>query len=314
MMPKNMILITDPLTDEAIEILRRGGYEVRIIAGIDHRELVSEIMGYEAIIVKGRTEVDREVIERGRELKVIGRCGIGMDKIDIKAASERGIVVVNSGPVSASSVAELTIGHMISLSRSLPSSDMSVRRGEWERKRFEGREMMGKTLGLIGCGRIGSEVGRLARGFGMRVIAYDPYARSIPDFVEWIGDLKDLLSISDYVTIHVPLSDETYHLIDENALKEMKPTAYLINCSRGGIIDENALYDAIKDGKIAGAALDVFEKEPPGESPLLKLEHAFFTPHLGGITREGQERTARTVAEQVLKALKGEEPEYRVRV
>ena len=307
----NRVLIADPITDEAIQILRRGVHVI-VMAEISYDEFVSQIPGYEAVIVKGRMRVDKEVIERGAKLKVIGRCGMGMDKIDLEAAAERGIIVVNSGPGSASSVAELTIGHMISLSRSLPSADLSVRRGKWARKKFEGRELKGKTLGIIGCGRIGSKVAMLGKAFGMGVIVYDPYAQSPPPFV-LVKDVKDLCRRSDYVSVHVPLTDKTRHLIDEKSIKEMKPSAYLINCARGGIIDERALYNALKNGEIAGAALDVFEQEPPGETPLLELERIVFTPHLGGITKEGQKRTARIIAEQVLKALKGEELEYRVR-
>ncbi|MEW5936192.1 MAG: hydroxyacid dehydrogenase, partial [Candidatus Thermoplasmatota archaeon] len=240
----------------------------------------------------------------------IGRAGIGVDNIDVPAATARGIAVVNAPRSSTYSVAELAIGHMISLARGLSKGDRALREGRWLKKELLGVELYGKTLGFIGAGRIGAEVAKRAQAFGMRTIAYDPYLP--PEVAKEhkieLTDLESVLESSDFITIHALLTPETRGMVDARALGMMKPSAYIINCARGGIIDETALFKALRDGRIAGAALDVFENEPPTESPLLTLDNAVLSPHIGASTREAQERAGVMVAEDVLRALRGEKP------
>ncbi len=306
------ILVSDKMAEEALEVLRKE-------AEVDYlepspEELLDIIERYDAIIVRSRTKVTAEVIERGKNLKVIGRAGVGVDNIDVKKATEKGIMVVNAPRGSTHSVAELVFGHMLSLARHLSYADRSLREGRWEKKKLLGIELQGKTLGVIGFGRIGQEVWKLAQAFGMSCIAFDPYmpADAIEKQGARPGSLEDVLRESDFITIHALLTDETRHMISGEQFEMMKPTAYLINCARGGIVDEDALYHAAKEGKIGGAALDVFEKEPPGDSPLFELDNVYFTPHLGASTREAQIRAGVTTAEQVLKVLNGEKPDFLV--
>ncbi len=304
------ILVSDKLADEALEVLRKE-------ADVDYfeptpEELLASIEKYDAIIVRSRTKLPAEVIEKGKNLKVIGRAGVGVDNIDVKKATERRIPVVNAPRGSTHSVAELVFGHMISLARHISYADRCLREGRWEKNRLKGIEIQGKTLGIIGFGRIGQEVWKLAQAFGMSCIAYDPY---IPrEVVEKkgarYGSVEDVLRNSDFITIHALLTDETRHMISDAQFDIMKKNAYIINCARGGIIDEEALYRALKEKKIAGAALDVFETEPPGNSPLFEFDNIEFTQHLGASTVEAQIRAGVTAAEQVLKVLKGEKPDF----
>ena len=306
------ILVSDKMAEEALEVLRKE-------AEVDYfeptpEELLEIIEKYDAIIVRSRTKVRADVIERAKNLKVIGRAGVGVDNIDVKKATEKGIMVVNAPRGSTHSVAELVFGHMLSLARHLAYADRSMREGKWEKKKLLGIELQGKTLGVIGFGRIGQEVWKLAQAFGMSCIAYDPYMPA--DVIEKLGakpgSLDDVLKEGDFITIHALLTDETRHMISDAQFEMMKDGAYLINCARGGIVDEDALYRAAKEGKIGGAALDVFENEPPGESPLFELDNVYFTPHLGASTKEAQIRAGVTTAEQVLKVLKGEKPDFLV--
>ncbi len=304
------ILVSDKLADEALEVLRKE-------ADVDYfeptpEELLASIEKYDAIIVRSRTKLPAEVIEKGKNLKVIGRAGVGVDNIDVKKATEKGIPVVNAPRGSTHSVAELVFGHMISLARHISYADRALREERWEKNRLKGIEIQGKTLGIIGFGRIGQEVWKLAQAFGMSCIAYDPY---IPrEIMEKkgarYGSVEDVLRGSDFITIHALLTDETRHMISDAQFDIMKKSAYIINCARGGIIDEEALYRALKEKKIAGAALDVFEKEPPGKSPLFEFDNIEFTQHLGASTVEAQIRAGVTAAEQVLKVLKGEKPDF----
>jgi len=276
-------------------------------------ELLEMIPHFDALIVRSRTKVTRDVMERGKNLKVIGRAGVGVDNIDLEAASERGIKVVNAPTGSTISVAELALAHMLCLSRHLSKADSTMKDGKWEKKSLKGVELYGKTLGLVGSGRIGGEVVKRARAFGMRCISYDPYLPK--NVAEEIGlelvELDTVLTESDYISIHAALTDETRHILGKDALSKMKPTAYLINCARGGIVDEDALVDALSEGKLAGAALDVFECEPPGECRLLELDNLVsFTPHIGASTQDAQIRVAVTIAEQVGMALEGKDPEF----
>lgn len=305
------VLIADKIAQEAIEKLKKG-HEV-VFSEVSPEELVREIEKYDALVVRSRTKVTKEVIERGKNLKVIGRAGVGVDNIDVDEATKRKIIVVNAPVSSTAAVAELTLAHMLSLARGITKADKSMKEGKWEKKVFMGIELNGKVLGLIGTGRIGSEVAKRARAFGMKCLTYDPYL--IKEKAQEIGvelvALDTLLRDSDFITIHAALTKETRGLIGTKELGKMRSSAYIINCARGGIIDEKALYETMRDKKIAGCALDVFEKEPPEkENPLLKLDNIVFTPHIGANTKEAQIRAGVTVAEQVLRVLNGEKPEF----
>ena len=306
------ILVTDKIADEATELLKKEGMDVTF-KEMEHDELLENIRRYDALIVRSRTKVTSDIIENAENLKVIGRAGIGVDNIDIETASKHGIKVVNAPTGATISVAELAIAHMLSLSRHLTIADSTMKQGRWEKKKLKGVELHGKTLGLVGCGNIGRKTAELAKAFNMKIIGYDPFL-SKEDLekygIEKIDELKDLMSKADYISLHLPHTRETHHLINAEMLENMKPTAYIINCARGGIIDEDALYDVLKDKKIAGAALDVFEKEPPVDNPLFSLENLVATPHLGASTIEGQIRAGTVCAEQVIKTLKGETPDY----
>ncbi|MFA5895918.1 MAG: hydroxyacid dehydrogenase [Thermoplasmata archaeon] len=306
------ILITDGLEAEAIASLRKA-HEVDV-KELDANQLLEAIPAYHALIVRSRTKVTKDVLARAVNLNVVGRAGVGVDNIDVDEAAARKVLVVNAPTASSVSVAELAIGHMLSLSRFLPSADKSIKEGKWEKKKFEGHELFRKTLGLVGSGRIGAEVAKRAQAFGMRVIAYDPYLT--PLTAETLGitlvDLDAVLSQSDYVSIHAASTPETKGMIGPKELAKMKRTAYLVNCARGEIVQAAALAEALKAGTIAGAALDVFEKEPPTDSPLLAAPNAVFTPHLGASTHEAQARAGAIIAEQILKALDGKKPDFLV--
>ncbi|MCD6210802.1 MAG: phosphoglycerate dehydrogenase [Methanophagales archaeon] len=299
------ILITDHISEEGIRKLREFG-DVEIQVGVSEEELKARIAGYDALIVRSGTKVTREVIEAGTKLKVIGRAGVGVDNIDVDSATERGIMVVNAPGANTISAAEHTIGMLLSLSRKIPAANQSLKSGEWSRKKYMGVEVNGKVLGIIGLGRVGGEVAKRAKGLGMRVVAYDPFISQ-----EKAGELgvslmgfSEVLSISDFITIHTPLMKDTYHLIGKDEFEKMKEGVRIINCARGGIIDENALVEAIKSGKVAGAALDVFEQEPPPmDSDLLKLDSVIVTPHLGASTEEAQRAAAIVIADEVIRAL-----------
>lgn len=302
------ILVNDAIAEEAIDLLK-AKHEVDVME-YGAIELLGNIGRYDAIIVRSRTKVTEDVIQKGENLKVIGRAGVGVDNIDVEAATARKIPVVFSPRGSTVSVAELAMGHMISLARKLVFSDRSIRAGKWEKKKYRGTELQGKVLGLVGAGRIGAEVAKRAKAFGMSVLAFDPYlSREIADEIGVeLVELPRLLKEADFVSVHAILTPETKGLIGKEELDTMKQTVFLVNCARGGIIDEAALADALEGDRIAGAALDVFENEPPRDSPLLRLENIHLTPHLGASTTEAQVRAGSIVAEQVLKVLGGERP------
>src|SRR5213592_37817 len=304
------ILITDGLDRTAVEILRKGN-DVNV-RDLDGKGLLAAIPEYQALVVRSRTKVTKEVLFRGARLKVVGRAGVGVDNIDIDEATARKIIVVNAPTASTVSVAELAIGHMISLLRHLPMADRSVKEGKWDKKGLEGRELHGKVLGLLGSGRIGGEVAKRAHAFGMEVIAFDPYL-SLPT-ADGLGirlvDKESLFRNADFVSVHAALTPETKGLLGRDELALMKRTAVLVNCARGEIVQEGALAEALRSGTIAGAALDVFEKEPPAGSPLLAAPHVVFSPHLGASTEEAQARAGAIIADQVLKALEGKRPEF----
>lgn len=303
------VLITDPLSQQGTEILRQAK-DVEIVEKTDlsPEELLREIEDADALLVRSQTKVTAEVIQAAKRLKVIGRAGVGVDNIDVNAATGRGIIVINAPDGNTVSTAEHTFAMLISLARNIPQAYQSLVQGKWDRKRFVGVELKDKRLGIIGLGRIGTELAKRAKAFHMDVIAYDPYLTQ--DRAEKIGikqaSLDEVIQTSDFITVHTPLTKETRHLIDRQAFEKMKPGVRILNCARGGIIDEGALLEAVQTGKVAGAALDVFEKEPPGDHPLLKLPQVIATPHLGASTREAQENVAVDVCVEVLHILRGE--------
>lgn len=299
------VLITEPIAEEGIALLSQS-CRVDRRPLLSPRELAAAIGFYDALIVRGRTRVTGEVIEAGRRLKVIARAGAGLDNIDLEAAERKGIAVINAGESVAVAVAELTLGLMLSLARSIPHAHFSVKEGRWEKHSFVGIQLQGKTLGIIGFGRIGKALAKRALALEMKVIAFDPFIprEEAVSLGVTLVPLEELLRNSDFVSIHVPLTPRTRGMIGWKELSLMKPSAYLINTARGGIVDEAALARALEEGRIAGAALDVFENEPPLNSPLLKSDKVIFTPHIGASTREAQTLASLEVARKVLEILR----------
>lgn len=307
------VLVADPLEEAGIALLREIA-KVEVRTNLSENDLCHLIGDFDALIVRSGTKVTRKVIEHGTKLKIIGRAGIGVDNIDIDAATERGIFVVNAPSAVTMAAAEHTFALILALLRKIPQAWQSVRQGKWEKAKFVGFQLQGKTLGVIGLGRIGTQVARYAKAFGMRVIGCDPFiteerARQLG--IE-LRELDELLSEADIVTVHVPLTKETRHLLDARALALMKNGSFLINTARGGVVDESALYEALTSGRLAGAALDVFESEPPKEgsvsAKLLQLSNVIATPHLGASAKEAQEEAAVEIAKQVLAVLHGDFP------
>ncbi len=298
------VLVSDPLCEQGIEILRREpDLEVDIKTGLSPEELTAIIPGYEALLVRSSTKVRAPMISAARRLKVIGRAGVGLDNIDVEAASKQGVVVMNTPGGNTISTAEHTVAMILALSRFVPQASLSLKSGRWEKKKFLGVEIYGKTLGVVGLGRVGREVARRMRGFGMRILAYDPYISLEAAKKEEIEvvELEEIFSKADYITVHTPLTPDTRYLIGRQAVSRMKDGVYLINCARGGIIDEAVLCQGLDSGKIAGAALDVFEIEPPAPNhPLLKFANVIYTPHLGASTKEAQQQVGIAVARQVV--------------
>jgi D-3-phosphoglycerate dehydrogenase len=300
------ILVSDKLSRKGLEVLDEAGdkglkYDVK--TGMSLEELIDAIPPYEGLIIRSSTKVTAEVIDAAANLKIIGRAGIGVDNVDVEAASKQGIIVMNTPDSNAITTAEHAVAMMMALSRNIPQATASMRSGKWEKSRFTGVELMGKTLGVVGLGRIGSLVVKRAQGLEMNIIAFDPYISR--EAAEKAGvelvELEELLRRSDYISIHVPGMAETMDLIGEKELALVKEGVRIINCARGGIVNEEALYKAITGGRVAGAALDVLAQEPPpGEYPLLRLEQVICTPHLGAATGEAQEKVALAVARQMV--------------
>lgn len=303
------VLIADQINQKGIEELEEVA-EVVARTDITPEELVSDIKDFDAIVVRSRTQVTREVIEAAPALKIIARAGVGVDNVDVEAATEKGVMVVNAPESTSITVAEHTMGLVLSMSRKIAIADKSVKDGKWEKSRFMGMELNGKTLGIVGMGRIGSQVVIRAKAFGMDVMVYDPYIT--PEAAAELGvevvDLETLLKNADVITIHVPLTPETKYLISNPQFKIMKENAIIVNCARGGIIKEADLYDALKADEIGGAALDVYEKEPPKENPLLELDNVVLTPHIAASTSEAQRDAAIIVAREIKKVFQGESP------
>ncbi len=304
------ILVSDPLAPEGLERLRALG-EVLEVSGKDPEALAEAVPRADAWVVRSGTRVTAEWIERGTRLKVIARAGAGVDNIDVAAATARGIWVVNAPGANAVAVAELTFGLLIALFRHIREANASLREGRWERKRFQGLELRGKTLGLLGLGRVGSEVARRARAFGMEVLAYDPYVP--PERAEAVGarlaDLEAVLAESHVLSLHMALTEETRGFVNADLLARCRDGVYLLNLARGELVDEAALLDALESGKVAGAGLDVLSQEPPpADHPLLQHPRVIVTPHLGASTREAQVAVAVHAAEEVARVLRGEAP------
>jgi len=305
-MPK--VLVSDPIDQAGIDILSQVA-QVDVNTGLSAEELVRIIPDYDALMIRSGTQVTKEIIEAGNLLKIIGRAGVGVDNVDVPVATRKGIVVVNSPEGNTIAAAEHAIAMMLSMSRHIPEANASVKGGKWERNRFIGVEVYKKTLGIVGLGKIGSHLATAAKAMGMKLLAYDPFIST--ERAEQLGcrlvELELLMRESDYITLHIPKTPETLHLINAEVLSKMKPTARIINCARGGIIDEAALAKAIKEGKIAGAALDVYEQEPlQADSPLRSVgQNIVLTPHLGASTAEAQVNVAIDVAEQIRDVLLG---------
>lgn len=307
-MEKPKVLVADAVSQRGIEELSAGGaLEVSVQTGLPEAEIIKIIPEFDALVVRSQTKVSAAVIEAAKKLKVVGRAGVGVDNVDVDAATKRGIIVMNTPGGNTISTAEHAFSLIVSIARSIPQAHASIVAGKWDRKKYEGVELYNKTLGILGMGRIGTEIARRAIAFGMRVLAYDPYlsasrARTLQ--VELIDQLDELIPQADFFTLHMPLTDETKHMIDARRLKMMRKGARIVNCARGGLIDEAALYDALKSGEIAAAALDVYEVEPPpAEFPLRELSNIVFTPHLGASTTEAQENVGIEIAQAIRAAL-----------
>ena len=308
-MAKFRVLITDHISEEGIDILKSDGdIEVNIKAGIKNEELKPIIGEYDAVITRSGTTVTEDLLSDPGKLKIIGRAGVGLDNVDIEAASMKGIIVMNAPTGNTLAACELTMGMMLSAVRKIPAANSSTKAAEWNRKKFMGIQLYGKTLAIVGLGRIGGNVAIRAKAFGMKVIAYDPYIKA--SRAEGLGvtlydSLEDVISKADVITFHTPLTDETTGMITSEHIDKMKDNVVLVNCARGGIINENDLYEAVKSGKVFAAGVDVFVEEPPGDHPLFELENFFCTPHIGANTEEGQKGVAVIIAEQVVEALHG---------
>ena len=303
------VMVTDNISPEGLEILKRdGSIDVDMRAGIKNDELKKIIGEYDAIITRSGTAVTADLIENPGKLKIIGRAGVGLDNVDIEAASKKGIIVMNAPTGNTFAATELTMGIMLAAARKIPLANESLKSGKWDRKKFMGFQLYNKTLGIIGLGRIGGNVAVRAKSFGMKVIAYDPYIKKSK--AEAIGvklydSMDEVLREADVLTVHTPLTTETQNMITVKEIGLMKDGVIVINCARGGIVNENDLYDALKSGKVFAAGIDVFEEEPPKSHKLFEQENVFVTPHIGANTFEGQEGVAILIAEQIVDALNG---------
>jgi len=300
------VLVCDPIHREGIEKLEEAGFEVDVIPTISYEQLKEVVSEYDALIVRSRTKVTGEIMEAGKRLKTVGRTGVGLDNIDTKAAEKKGIVVLNTPEAPADAVAELTIGLILSLARNIPLADRTMKEGTWIKKKLRGWQLNGKTLGTIGLGSIGLKVARFARAFGMKILITKRTPPAPEVMRELDGEfisLKEMLQRSDVVTIHVPLTPQTHRMIGEAQIKLMKKGAYLVNTSRGAVVDEKALLEALKSGKLAGAALDVYEEEPPKNLELIRMPNVVCTTHIGAQTVEAQRAAATLIAEKIIDSL-----------
>lgn len=303
------VLVSDSLAEEGVKRLESGA-EVDVITNLTPEELVKKIRDYDALVIRSGTKVTAEVINAAEKLKVIGRAGVGVDNVDVEAATKKGIIVLNAPGGNTISAAEHTIAMMLAVSRNIPQANAALHKGEWNRKKYTGVEFFNKTLGIVGLGRVGAEVATRMKAFGMQILAYDPFVTEAKanQLGIKIAPLEEVLRNSDFITVHTPLTNETRNLIDEDEFKIMRPGVRIVNCARGGIINEAALAKAVAEGKIAGAAIDVFTKEPPTGNPILEQERIITTPHLGASTAEAQINVALAVADQILAISKGGMP------
>jgi D-3-phosphoglycerate dehydrogenase len=302
------VFIADSISQRGIdELTRDGALEANVQTGLSETDLAAAIPDFAALIVRSQTKVTAKILNAAKKLRVVGRAGVGVDNVDVETATRRGVVVLNAPGANTISTAEHTFSLLLSLARNIARADATLKGGAWDRKNLEGVELYNKTLGIIGMGRIGSELSRRAIAFGMRVVAFDPYlsasrARSLQ--VELVEDLDELLPLADFISLHTPLTAETRHILNAERLPKTKRGVRIINCARGGLIDEQALADAISNGHVAGAALDVFEMEPlPADSPLRKISKLVLTPHLGASTAEAQESVGIEIAQSIRAAL-----------
>ena len=300
------ILISDNLSKVGVSMLKDSGFKIDLFTELSKEKIEKIIGNYQGLIIRSATDVNANLLEKATNLKVIGRAGVGLDNVDISAATKKGVVVMNTPGGNTITTAEHTVAMIMALSRKIPNATESVRLGKWEKKIFMGTELFGKTCGIIGFGNIGSNVAQRLKGLKMDIVVYEPNITD--DIIEKAGfrsvELDELFRVSDYITVHVPKVESTKHLLRLENFEKMKDGVFIINCARGGIINENDLTKAIKSGKVAGAALDVFEEEPPTNNPLLSLKEVIFTPHLGASTSEAQENVAIAVAKQMIAYLK----------
>ena len=311
------VLVTEPLAEVGLDALAAAGFDVDVRIGLSPSELLQAVRGVSALIIRSATKVDAAVIEAGTDLVVIGRAGIGLDNVDVATATRKGVMVVNAPQSNILSAAEHTLALLIAQARNIPQADADLKAGNWRRSRWEGVELHGKTLGIMGLGRVGGLVAQRALAFGMHLMAYDPYVseeRARQMGVEVVGTPEELVAEADFLTIHLPRTPETTGLVGRDLLAKAKPGIRIVNTARGGIVDEEALHEAIISGRVAGAALDVFSEEPTTKSPLFELESVVVTPHLGASTVEAQDKAGSTIAEQVILALRGDFVPYAVNV
>ena len=312
-MATHRILVCDPLAEEGLHILEEIG-EVQTCFDFTEQQLIEAIKDADAMVVRSGTQVTAPIIQASTRLKIIARAGVGVDNIDLDAATRQGVIVVNCPTGNTIAAAEHALALLLAAARNIPQANISLRAGRWERGRFMGRQVAGKTLAIIGLGKIGSEVARLANALGMEVVAYDPYVA--PDHASSLGvqmqSLAEVLAEADFITIHTALTDETQGLIDAEKLEHVKPDAIIINCARAGIVDEPALLDALREGKIAGTALDVFAGGSEPNAELIALDNVIATPHLGASTTEAQVNVAVDAARQVVDVLRGQAPRWPV--
>jgi D-3-phosphoglycerate dehydrogenase len=301
------VLVSDNISPKGVAILKKAGFEVDVKTGMKPEELKACIGEYHGLVIRSATKVTAEIIDAAVNLKVIGRAGSGLDNVDKIAASKKGVVVMNTPGGNTITTAEHSIAMLFSVARLIPQATASMKAGKWEKKKFMGVELFNKTLGILGLGNIGTQVAKRAQGLEMNVIAYDPFLSE--DKAKTLGirkvSLDELFALSDFITIHTPMTPETKGIVNAETISKMKDGVRIINCARGGIVNEQDLYKALKSGKVAGAALDVFEKEPPADNPLLTLDNVICTPHLGASTEEAQENVALAVAEQIVDYLVG---------
>lgn len=306
MQVEGKVIICDTIDDAGVTILKKAGLIVEYKPDIESDELLTSVKDCDVIIVRSRTKITKKVIDSASIVKIIARVGVGLDNIDTNYAESKGIKILNASEAAMNAVSELVIGHMIALSRNIPKANDGIKNGKWLKKELVGGELRGKYLGIVGVGNIGRNVGRIAKCLRMNLLGYDIYPIN-QDYVREVGliktDLRTLLENSDFVTFHVPLTEKTRHLINSETLSYMKPTAFLINTSRGEIIDEESLFRTLSDKRIAGAALDVFEVEPPTNTNLLQLPNIICSPHIAAQTKEAQELASTVIAEKVIQTL-----------